>query len=66
MAEQLKGKPLGDELLIPATTLRAEGDLFLCGMTPQELSHALGVPVTPVKGDGAALLTAFVGKTYND
>jgi putative radical SAM enzyme (TIGR03279 family) len=62
MAEQLKGKPLGDELLIPASTLRAEGDLFLCGMTPQELSLTLGVPVTPIKGDGAALLTAFVGK----
>ena len=62
MAEQLQGKSLGDELLIPATTLRAEGDLFLCGMTPGELSLTLGVPVVPVKGDGAALLAALVGK----
>lgn len=62
MAEQLAGKPLGDELLIPANTLRAEGDLFLCGMTPNELSLTLGVPVTPTKGDGAALLAALVGK----
>ncbi len=62
MAEQLAGKPLGDELLIPATTLRAEGDLFLCGMTPKELSEKLGVPVTPVRGEGAALLAALVGK----
>ena len=62
MAEQLKDKPLGDELLIPATTLRAEGDLFLCGMTPHELSLQLGVPLTPVKGEGAALLAALVGK----
>ena len=62
MAEQLKDKPLGDELLIPASTLRAEGDLFLCGMTPEELSEHLGVPVTPTRGEGAALLSALVGK----
>ena len=62
MAEQLQGKPLGDELLIPANTLRAEGDLFLCGMTPKELSDTLGVPVTPTASDGAALLAALVGE----
>ncbi len=62
MAEQLKDKPLGGELLIPATTLRAEGDLFLCGMTPAELSATLGVPVTPTRSEGAALLSALVGK----
>ena len=62
MANQLKDKPLGAELLIPATTLRAEGDLFLCGMTPAELSAALGVPVTPTAGEGAALLAAMLGK----
>ena len=62
MKAQLMGKPLGEELLIPAATLRAEGDLFLDGMTPAELSCALGVPVTPVKGEGAALLGALVGR----
>lgn len=61
MAAQLKGKALGEELLIPAVTLRAEGDLFLDGMTPTALSEALGVPITPVKNDGAALLAALVG-----
>ena len=63
MAEQLQGKALGDELLIPAVTLRAEGDLFLDGMTPEALSATLGVPVTPIKNDGACLLQAFVGQT---
>ena len=62
MAAQLKGKALGEELLIPAVTLRAEGDLFLDGMTPTALSEALGVPITPVKNDGAALLAALVGE----
>ena len=61
MAEQLKDKPLGDELLIPAATLRAEGDLFLCGMTPKELSSTLNVPVTPTRGEGAAFLAALLG-----
>ena len=45
----------------PATMLRAEGDLFLCGMTPAELSQKLGVPVRPVRGDGAELLAAMLG-----
>ena len=62
MKEQLADKDLGDELLISASTLRAEGDLFLCGMTPDELSCALSTPITPVAADGAALLSALLGK----
>lgn len=61
VAEQLHGVDLGEELLIPATMLRAEGDLFLCGMTPAELSATLGVPVTPVKGEGRALFAGLLG-----
>ena len=61
VAEQLSGKALGDELLIPAAMLRAEGDLFLCGMTPEELSQALGVPLATVGADGAALFVAMLG-----
>lgn len=62
MAEQLSGKDLGDELLIPAVTLRNDGDLFLCGMTPDELSAKLGVKVTPVINDGAELIKAILGQ----
>ncbi|MBP3396550.1 MAG: DUF512 domain-containing protein [Clostridia bacterium] len=61
MAEQLQGKTLGDALLISENTLRAERDLFLCGMTPQELSAQLSVPLQTVKNDGAALLAALIG-----
>ena len=61
MYEQLQGRALGDELLIPATTLRAEGDLFLCGMSPDELSEKLNVPVRAVRGEGAALCAALLG-----
>ncbi|MBE6594317.1 MAG: DUF512 domain-containing protein [Ruminococcaceae bacterium] len=61
MAEQLQGKALGDTLLISENTLRAERDLFLCGMTPQELSAHLSVPIETVRNDGAALLAALLG-----
>ena len=61
VAEQLADKALGDELLIPATMLRADGDLFLCGMSPDELSERLNVPLRPVPGDGGALLAAMLG-----
>ena len=61
VAEQLADTQLGDELLIPATMLRAEGDLFLCGMTPAELSSKLNVPLRAVRGEGAELLAAMLG-----
>ena len=61
IAEQLSGRELGDEVLVPENTLRADGDLFLCGMTPLELSERLGRPVRISPNDGAALLTALLG-----
>ena len=61
LSEQLRDKPLGDELLLSSTTLRAEGDLFLCGMTPDELSASLGVPIRFVDSDGAMLVQAILG-----
>lgn len=61
LAEQLKDRILGDELLLPRTMLRSEGDLFLCGMTPQELSDKLGVPIRFVSNDGADFLDAVLG-----
>ena len=61
LSEQLAGKNLGDELLLSANTLRAEGDLFLCGMTPEELSKRLGVKLTFTGCDGGELLDAILG-----
>lgn len=58
----LKNKPLGDALLISRTSLRAEGDLFLCGMAREELEAALGVPVLAVENDGGAFLSALLGE----
>ena len=61
VAEQLQGVPLGDEVLFSASMLRAEGDLFLCGMTPAQLSEALQTPVRAVRSDGTSLLCALLG-----
>ncbi len=61
MAQQLKDKNLGEELLIPENTLKADEDMFLCNMTPSELSELLGVRVTAAPNDGAQLLRAILG-----
>ena len=61
ISEQLKGKELGEELLIPQNALRHGEDVFLCGMTVPELSKLLGVKVTPSGTDGYALAEALVG-----
>ena len=61
LSEQLLGKDLGDELLLSSSTLRADGDLFLCGMTPDELSVRLGVKLTFTGCDGGELLDAILG-----
>ncbi len=61
LAEQLDGKALGDELLFSASMLRADGEVFLDDMTPDELSNRLQVPVSPVKSDGRALICALLG-----
>ncbi len=57
----LEGKSLGDALLISRTSLRAEGDLFLCGMSKEELSDKLGTPVVAVENDGVLFLNALLG-----
>ncbi len=64
LAEQLAGKELGETLYLSRTTLRAEGDLFLDGMTPAELSEKLGVPVEFVDNDGGALFDALTDIRY--
>ena len=58
---QLKGKELGETLFLPAVTLRAEGDLFLDGLSPDDVSRELSVPLCFVKNDGGELLDALMG-----
>lgn len=61
MSEQLAGKDLGDELIIPENTLRADEAMFLDDMTPEELSEKVGVPIRPGKNEGAAFIRELLG-----
>ncbi len=59
--DQLHDKELGDELLFPSCALRAEGDLFLDGKTPDELSAALGVRVRANGSEGTEFIKGVLG-----
>ncbi len=63
ICEQLDGKPLGEELLIPQNCLRHGEDVFLCGMSVGELSQKLGVPVRASGNDGYELAEAILGES---
>ncbi len=59
--DQLGGKGLGQELLIPSVMLRDGGDMFLDSITLDELCEKLEVKVTPVNNDGYDLLINILG-----
>ena len=66
MSEQLSGKELGDELLIPAVTLRSEGDVFLDDISPSQLSSALGgIKVTPTGSEASEFVGNILGTNEN-
>lgn len=59
LISQLRGRNLGDRLLIPASMLRHGGDMFLDDVTVKEAEAALGVPIVPIQNDGFELLNAI-------
>ena len=61
ISEQLLSADLGDELLIPINSLRHGEEVFLCGMSVDELSARLGTNVKAVENDGYELVAAILG-----
>ena len=61
---ELKDKPLGERLIIPAAALR-EDNVFLDDMTLAELEAALGVPVMP-SVDAYELVEFMTGHTLKE
>ena len=61
LINQLKGKELGEELLISRSMLRSEGDLFLCGTSLADAEKELGVKITPINQNGADLVEGMLG-----
>lgn len=59
---QLKGRALGERVLIPVNMLRHGGDVFLDDLHVSDVERALGVPVTVVEQDGFDLLDAMLGR----
>lgn len=61
LTAQLKGRELGDRLLLPCNMLRAEENTFLDDFTVEEVAETLQVPVDIVKSSGQDLLDAVLG-----
>ena len=59
---QLKGKPLGTQLLLPVNMLRSGEQVFLDDVTVEELEKALQIKVRIVKSSGQDFVAAVTGK----
>ena len=57
---QLRGKSLGERLLLPENVLRSGEDVFLDNMTLGELEKALQVPINIVKSSGYEFLRTIL------
>ena len=58
-AAAAQGRDLGDELLVSQAALRSGEDVFLDGMTLEQLSQRVGIPVRATGCDGEALARAI-------
>ena len=59
---QLRGKTLGERLLLPENVLRSGEDVFLDDMTLEKLEKALQVPINIVKSSGYEFLKTILRK----
>lgn len=62
LERQLKGKTLGEHVLLPCNVLKSGEDVFLDDMTFTELENALQVKIDIVKSSGQELLDAILEK----
>ena len=61
---QLKGKDLGDDLLLSQAMIRRDSDVFLDDMTISDVETALNVSIRTTPSDGYELLDAILGIEY--
>ena len=62
LIKQLKGRALGERLLISQNMLRREEMDFLDDVPLEQASKELGVPIYPIEQDGFALWDAMAGE----
>ncbi len=61
IAAQLRGRDLGDRLILSRVMLKADQDIFLDDQTPEDLSKALGgVKIDMIENGAAALVGAII------
>ncbi len=58
----LKNNPKPDKILLPANTLKEFEDVFLCGMTLQQLKKRLGCKITVNRFGGAGFIYELVNE----
>ncbi|MDD3338482.1 MAG: DUF512 domain-containing protein [Lachnospiraceae bacterium] len=63
LLRQLKGKDLGQRLLLPCNMLRSGEDVFLDDVTLQELEQKLQTPIVVAEQGGEDLLNGVLGET---
>lgn len=61
---QLRGRDIGNELLISSAMLRRDSDVFLDDLTIPDVERELGVSLRASASDGYELLDAILGITY--
>lgn len=64
LIKQLKGKTLGDYLILPGTMLRSGEEVFLDDYTIDDLKKTLQIPIRIVESDGMSLVNAVVEEDY--
>lgn len=64
LIRQLKGRPLGDRLLLPECMFRSGEEVLLDNVTKRQVSQALQVPVNIVKSSGHEFVQAVLSKDY--
>ena len=60
LLKQLKGKDLGERLVLPSVMLRADKDLFLDGVSLEELSNELSVPIVTGECTGGDFIRSLL------
>lgn len=62
LISRLKGKEIGDRLLIPSSMLRFENDLFLDDVSTEDVESELGVELVAVNNNGEQLVKAVISQ----
>ena len=57
---QLKGKDLGQRLLLPGNLLKADEDILLDDVSVSDLENALQIPISIVKSSGGSFVESIL------